>query len=192
MITESVEIQKMAPIQLPTTRKVVVESHLATSADRFSSKRPFPRDQNERVGIHMVRSCQRLLGYAIHADCTVAYQDPSVQVWTPAEGGGQPGQGSVDKKPPPDEEMWSGNLNWRANGKGPAPGTRYLLSHGDQRLVLIMGYETGPSIPVGALGVQSEVAYYLGVTNDDTVTLGRLTNQTVAPGPVQCQQSPLG
>jgi hypothetical protein len=185
---ESLSLKKRT-IALPTSGAIVIESHLATAEDQFPKNRLFPVNDQESLEIHKARSCQRLLELPINAKCKDAYKDPHVQVWTPPEGKGLFGQGSVGtRRPPVLEEMWSGNMNWTAGSK-PKPGTRFLVSRGPKHAVLIMGYETGPDNPRLLLGLQSELAYYLGVDNDDVVEVGRLVDQSASPGPVECIQS---
>jgi hypothetical protein len=185
---ESLSLKKRT-IALPTTGAIVIESHLATAEDQFPRSRLFPIDDQELLDTHMARSCQKLLELPINANCKDAYKNPHVQAWTPPEGRGLFGQGSVgNRRPPVLEEMWSGNMNWTAASK-PQPGARFLVSRGQKHVVLIMGYETGPDNPGLVLGVQSEVAYYLGVENSDVVEVGRLVDQSEAPGPVECVRS---
>ena len=185
--TESIALVKRTVV-MPTSGPIVVESHLATAEDRFPMNRLFPKSSEERLGLHLVRSCQILLKIRPDAKCVDVYSDPNVQVWTPAEGGAQ-GQGSEGNlKPPSSEELWSGNMYWTAKSK-PAPGTRYLVSRGEKHLVVAMGYETGPVDVTLLLGLQSEAAYYLDAKNDDSVNVGRLVDQAVLPGPALCRQS---
>jgi hypothetical protein len=79
-------------------------------------------------------------------------------------------------------------MYWTGKSK-PAPGTRYLVSRGEKRLVLVMGYETGPVDAAYLLGLQSEVAYYLGVKNYDSVEVGHLVDQSAPPGPASCRHA---
>jgi hypothetical protein len=174
-------------VSLPTSGAIVIESHLATTDDRFPDKRLFPTTAEERLGFHLVRSCQILLEILADAKCADAYVDPDVQVWTPGEHGAL-GQGSVGNlRPPVREELGSGNMYWTNKSK-PAPGTRYLVSRGEKHVVLVMGYETGPTDVLYLLGVQSEVAYYLGIKNHATVEVAHLADQSASPGPVACRQ----
>jgi hypothetical protein len=177
---------KSGPLALPAVVSVVIESHLASREDTFPGKRLFPSAKEERMGLHLVRSCQLLLKFLPETQCSLVYSDPSAQVWTPAEGNGTFGQGSVgDLRPPAVEEMWSGNMNWVGADK-PTAGSRYLVTAGDRSVVLIMGYETGPSDARHILGVQPEVAFYLKVKNDARVKVERLVDQKASPGPVIC------
>jgi hypothetical protein len=174
-------------VSLPASGAIVIESHLATTDDRFPDQRLFPTTAEEKLGFHLVRSCQILLEALADAKCTDAYADPDVQVWTPGEHGAL-GQGSVGNlRPPAGQELWSGNMYWTNKSK-PAPGTRYLVSRGEKHVVIVMGYETGPTDALYLLGVQSEVAYYLGIKNHATVQVAHLVDQSVSPGPVACQQ----
>jgi hypothetical protein len=183
---ESVAL-KARTISLPTTGAVVIESHLATTEDQFPDHRLFPVQKGELLDAHQARSCQKIGELPITASCKDAYKEPSVQVWTPPEHG-LFGQGSVgDRRPSVLEEMWSGNMNWAAKAK-PKPGTRFLVTRGDKHVVLIVGYETGPDNSAILLGIQSEVAYYLGVKNGAKANVGRLVDQTATPGPVECRQ----
>jgi len=176
---------KNRTIIFPATGAITIESHLATTEDRFPQNRLFAVEKHERLDSHQARSCQKLLELPIGAICADAYKDPQVQEWTPPEHG-LFGQGSVgDRRPTVLEEMWSGNMYWTAHSK-PKPGTRFLVTHGRKHIVLVMGYETGPTDPAHLLGVQSEVAYYLGLENDHVVKVGRLVDQSASPGPVEC------
>ena len=172
-------------VALPASGQIVIESHLVTAEDRFPANRQFPRYDDERLALHLVRSCQVLLTFIPAADCATVYQNPAFQVWTPAEGGGAIGAGSTNQKPRFKEEMWSGNMNW-GRGHKPPPGDRYLVSRAGKTVVLVVGFETGPADASYLLGLQPEVAYYLEATNHDKVTVGHLADQTLPPGPVSC------
>jgi hypothetical protein len=85
------------------------------------------------------------------------------------------------------EEMWVANMNW-APGARPAPGARFLVTKEKKHVVVVMGYETGPADAKILAGLQMEAAWVLGARNGDIVKIGRLINQTVEPGPIQCPE----
>lgn len=171
-------------VQLPAFMQVVIESHLATTDDRFPEGL-FPTSPHQRIEIHVKRSCQLLRQILPEANCDRYYANAAAKQWTPPEHG-KWGQGSVGRlRPTPISEMWSGNLFW-ATLRKPRPGTRFLVRRDGRAIVLVMGYETGPS-DASKLGVQAEVAEYLGASNGQYVALGRLKDQLAPPGPVQCK-----
>jgi len=81
--------------------------------------------------------------------------------------------------------MWVANMNW-APGARPPPGTRYLVTKELKHIVVVMGYETGPADAKLLAGLQVEAAWALGAKNGSIVTIGRLIDQTVDPGPIDC------
>jgi hypothetical protein len=179
VVSETLQLanQKLA---LPATGKVVLESHLATTADSFAGGRAFPQNDSESISEHLARACALL---PKGTDCAKAYASKWVKLWTPPESG-KAGQGSVgDLKPSPLEEMWSGNMFWTAANK-PKPGTRFLAQRGGKSVVVVMGYETGPRDASFIGGLQGEPINYLG--SQDGIRLARLKDQSLDPGPLTC------
>jgi hypothetical protein len=178
-------------ITLPASGRFVLESHLATSADRFGAG-DFPATVTDRIDDHLQRSCALLRGLALARpplpDCTDVYTRRHHREFTPAEGGGTAGQGSVgSRKPSVEEEAWIFNVMF-ARGSVPPPGQRWLLSANERSVVVVGGYEIGPAEQRFLGGVQGEVHWYLQTDNDDTLTLhGPLRDQSVPPGPVACE-----
>jgi hypothetical protein len=185
LVKEVIQL-KSGTVSFPTSGKIVIESHLATREDTFNSQALFPADAKNLIQAHLDRSCEALRRLFPNEDCASLYRAPWSRQWTPAEGRGLFGQGSVgDLKPTVAEELWGANMNW-GSGARPAPGTRFLASHGERHVVVVMGYESGPTSSRLLAGLQTEVAWALGVANDDIVEIGRLVDQQSPPGPVEC------
>lgn len=181
---ESIEL-KSGTYTFPRSGKIVIESHLATNADLFARNALFPGSVDELMGAHLERSCKALQESLPLTDCREIYRFKWSRVWTPAEGG-HFGQGSVgDRKPSVGEELWVANMNWAA-GARPAPGTRFLATNGSHSVVVVMGYESGPSDASLLAGLQSEAAWALKVHNSDIVQFGRMIDQHTGLGPIDC------
>jgi len=174
-------------VTLPMPGKLTIESHLATLDDSFAGHREYPVTVTEGIQGHLARSCQLLLGRVPNAVCEDVYRAWYAGQWTPPEGKppAKAGQGSAPSRPPAVDEMWSGNMYWTAKSK-PRAGTLFLVSYSGRHVAMVMGYETGPTNAKLLVGVQPEVAYSLKATNQSVVTIGRLANQHVKPGPVLC------
>lgn len=173
-------------IKLPITGKVVLESHLATKEDSFSGGRLFPNSSSEGIDSHLKKSCEALTKLIPKADCKKAYENKYVKVWTPPENG-KAGQGSRgDMKPSLLEEMFTCNMMW-AKSSRPKAGEKWLATYQGKSVVVVMGYETGPGDTARWVGgCQGEVFYALGAPHQTTLTLGRLTDQSLNIGPVAC------
>lgn len=177
-------------ISLPAKGFFVMESHYATRDDKFADKRLFPKDQKEGVKEHMARSCKYLKDnhLAVSEDCNEVYNDKYSTVWTPPENG-KAGQAAVgDLKPTVEQEIWQGNIYWTGKGK-PKPGTKYLVCRDGVKkcVVLSMGYEVGPGDKKWLGGVVREVHWVLGAKNGTVLTLGKLKDQSLPYGPVDCK-----
>lgn len=174
-------------VNLPATGKFVLESHLATTVDTFPNGRLFPKTTSENIQAHLSASCIELKTIDTGIECSSVYSTSYQKVWTPKEGGGVAGQGSVgDLKPSLREEMFTVNMMWKTS---PKPGTRMLATYKDKNVVVIAGYETGPGEAKYLGGMQGEVFYFLGVKDNEStaVTLSKLKDQTATPGPIICK-----
>lgn len=174
--------------EFPRTGKFVLESHLATVSDQFDGgNRYFPNSSTERIESHLAASCSLLNLSIPNSDCSKVYSSKYVRVWTPPENG-KAGQGSVgDIKPSVLEEMFTCNMMWSSKTK-PKAGEKWLAKFGSKSAVVVMGYETGPGdTKTWAGGCQGEVFYALGASGGAVMTLGRLIDQTLAPGPIVCE-----
>lgn len=167
---------------------MVVESHLTTTSDVFPSGRLFANHGTEGIDAHLLRSCTLLKKWRPDlTTCTSVYNASYKKVWTPAESG-KIGQGSVGNlRPSPLEEMFSGNMYWTSTTK-PKPGTKFLArSPSGKRVVFVMGYETGPRDPKLLGGLQPEVHFLLGTDGSSQIEIGRLKDQSLPLGPVNCK-----
>jgi hypothetical protein len=176
---------KHGDVQFPASGQFVLESHLATTSDVFPQGRLFPRTTKEGIEAHITHSCSELQAISPNVSCDAVYRTRYHKEWTPPEGG-KAGQGSVGNlRPPFLEEMFSGNMMWKSDGK-PAPGTRFLASFNGKHVVIVLGYETGPNDPKWLGGFQGEVFHYLGADDSKKITIAKLKDQNLRPGPVQC------
>ena len=191
--SETIALQGRS-LSFPRAGVFVVESHLATTEDRFLVSqdaqsalwREFPQDVTEGMAAHLARSCAlaHTLDPTLLPDCSSLYGKAAFfRQWTPPEGG-LAGQGSISKKPEPIQEMFSGNMNW-APGSRPPAGEKWIVTRGGKSVVIAMGFETGPRAPELLGGLQPEVVHYLGGL--DAVQIGRLVDQSLPYGPVVCQ-----
>lgn len=165
-------------LKFPTSGKMYVESHLATTEDKALD-----------IQAHLKRSCDLLKPYdSTLTTCTTVFTSgDGSRSFTPAEGGGNVGQGSVSKKPGPGEEMYSGNFMY-ASGTEPRPGEKWLISGNGKYFALSVGWETGPGDQKILGGLQKEVHWHLGTDNDSKITVyGKLKDQSLALGPVKCE-----
>lgn len=166
-------------VTLPATGIFVLESHLLTKEDGQG----WPATVADRIEGHLSRACAALKAGRCEAIYTTRYH----REWTPAEGG-RIGQGSVGElRPTVLEEMWSGNMMWSAKTK-PKPGTRFLAQVGKKAVVVVVGFETGPGDRKWLGGLQGEVMWWLGAKNTTPIRWGRLKDQSLSPGPIDCEK----
>jgi hypothetical protein len=173
-------------VTLPATGLWTLESHLATSEDRFPSNRSFPRTTRENIYGHLANSCDLLMRNIPGANCDEVYNTKWDKVWTPPENG-KAGQGSLgDIRPSKEEEMWIFNMMWVGSSM-PKAGTKFLATFNGRSVVVVGGYERGPSSRHFLGGFQKEVLWALRAEHDSSkVTLSALLDQSLPPGPVEC------
>lgn len=173
-------------VSLPATGVWTLESHLATASDSFPNRRLFPASSRENMAPHLQRSCGELKKMYGGDYCGAVYDTKWERVWTPPENG-KAGQGSVgNRRPSVQEEMWTFNMMWTGKSM-PAPGTKFLASYNGRHVVVVGGYERGPSSRRFLGGFQGEVFWALGAAEGSSrVTLRTLEDQSLAPGPIAC------
>ena len=173
-------------VTLPATGVWTLESHLATKDDSFPGRRFFPRTVKENMAAHLDNSCGLLDRLVRGLDCKRVYSTRWDKEWTPPENG-KAGQGAVgNNRPSAKEEMWVFNMMWLGKAM-PKPGTKFLASYKGRSVVVVGGYERGPSSAKFLGGFQREVLWYLGaVEASSRVTLSALKDQDLPPGPVDC------
>lgn len=186
-------------VQLPASGKFALESHLATTADLFPADgniqkpRLFPKisfsigkrkiGSDEGIKQHLDREWLEYKKFFPLASFAELFDSTYVKQWTPAEGG-KPGQGSVgNTRPSVAEELWIANMYWSSKGK-PKPGTKFLMTAHGKRVVVVMGYETGPEDHKFLGGAQGAVFKALGMKNNDIAKIACLKDQSVPVGPV--------
>jgi len=177
---------KSRTVTLPASGKWTLESHLATRDDSFGG-RSFPRGVRENISAHLAGSFSLLARNVRGADFASVYNTRWAKEWTPPENG-KAGQGSVGNlKPSREEEMWVFNMMWVGKSM-PKAGTKFLATFNGRSVVVVGGYERGPSSGRFLGGFQREVLWYLGATEDSSrVTLSALKNQSLKPGPINCK-----
>jgi len=173
-------------VTLPATGVWTLESHLATDEDSFANGRAFPRTITENISDHISSACTLLAQVSSGANCGEVYDTEYAKEWTPPENG-KAGQGSVGNvRPSKAEEMWIFNMMWAGNSI-PKAGTKFLATYNDKSVVVVGGYERGPSSAHFLGGFQREVLWALGAEEDSSeITLSALIDQTLPPGPVNC------
>jgi len=186
-------------VHLPATGKFVLESHLATTADVFpidvNSTKPrlFPKStfaigkrkigSDEGIKQHLDREWIEYRKFFPKVSLKELFDNTYVKQWTPAEGG-SPGQGSVgNTRPSVSEELWIANMFWSSHGK-PKLGTKFLMTAHGKRVVVVMGYETGPEGREFLGGAQGAIFKALGMKNHDVAEIACLRDQSVPVGPV--------
>jgi hypothetical protein len=186
-------------VQLPASGQFVLESHLVTTSDVFpeagkgKTPRLFPRvtfainkrpiGSDERIQQHLVREWKEYRKFFPATPFNTLFDNRYVKQWTPAESG-KPGQGSVgNTRPSVAEELWIANMYWSAKGK-PKPGTKFLMTAHGKRVVVVMGYETGPEDPKFLGGAQGAVFKALGLKDNEVAEIACLKDQSVPVGPV--------
>ena len=172
-------------VTLPAAGVWTLESHLATREDSFPG-RAFPRTVKENISAHTANSCALIKRHYPALDCGDVYNNRWTKEWTPPENG-KAGQGSVGGlKPTRAEEMWIFNMMWLGKAM-PKPGTKFLASYNGRSVVVVGGYERGPSSKKFLGGFQREGLWYLGAEEGRSrVTISTLNDQSLPPGPVHC------
>lgn len=173
-------------VTLPAAGIWTLESHLATQEDRFPDSRSFPKTTKENIYGHLARSCELIMKRGPGANCDEVYSSKWDKVWTPPENG-KAGQGSLGNiRPSKEEEMWIFNMMWVGSSM-PKPGTKFLASYMGKSVVVVGGYERGPSSSRFLGGFQREVLWALDAVHDSSkVTLSTLLDQSLPPGPITC------
>jgi hypothetical protein len=162
------------------------ESHLATTQDPEPARLTGATD---RIDAHITRSGGILRERFGISSPEPVYRPRWARQWTPAEGGGWVGQGSITTLPPAEAEMFVFNLMHR-RGDLPRPGERWLLCNyaAGRCAVAAAGYEIGPAAQDVLGGVQRELQYFLAASNNTPITVhGPLQDQSLPFGPVACR-----
>ena len=173
-------------VTLPATGVWTLESHLATDEDTFPNKRSFPKSTRENIYGHIANSCDLLLRLIPGTDCGEIYKTRWDKEWTPPENG-KAGQGALGNvRPSKEDEMWIFNMMWVGKSM-PKAGTKFLATFNGKSVVVVGGYERGPSSKKFLGGFQREVLWALGAEQDSSkVTLSTLLDQSLPAGPVTC------
>lgn len=175
-------------IELPAVGKFVEESHYLTAGEKFTNKQ-WPSGKRDKIQAHLKKSFKAYKKYDPTVKFSDLYSQPWQREWTPSEGGhfGQGSVGEIQRSELSTQmEMWFLTMMW-AKGERPARGTKFLLTANGKNVVVIAGYETGPSGQQYLGGVTREVHYWLSTSSKDFIKVQLLENQTLTPGPLKCQ-----
>ncbi len=174
-------------VELPTSGKFVEESHYVTTNDFASGG--WPSTKVESIDEHLQRSFQLYKKYNSEIQFDNLYKNHWQKEWTPEEGGhfGQGSVGEVQKNElAPEMEMWFMTMMWASSNDRPARGTKFLLQANGKSVVVIAGFETGPSSESKLGGVTPEVHKWLKTDNNSTIKVSFLKDQMVVVGPLNC------
>ncbi len=176
-------------INLPTSGKFVEENHYVTQADKFDNLVPWPKTITENIQQHLQRSFLLYQSFDPEMTFEHLYSKKWNKEWTPEEGG-HFGQGSVGEVQRSEllleDEMWFMCMMWASESK-PKRGTKFLLTANNKSVVVIAGYETGPSSKDHIGGITREVHAWLGTDPSSLIKVGLLKNQEQKTGPVDCK-----
>lgn len=161
-------------LQLPMAGHVVMEAHLATTADDFLG---WPSTQGEGIIDHY-RASQAATGHEMER----------TQPWAPPDGG-TIARGSTGMRLPVVDESWYICMNW---ARRPARGTRMLVRNpvNGRTVVASAGWETGPGSPRYIAGVTEETHNALGSTHGGKLVIGFAVDQRLPLGPIDCAPGP--
>lgn len=174
-------------IVLPAIGKFVQEAHYVTTLDSFPNNRLFANEVTENIENHLKRSFDIYRLFDTKIGFNELFNNKWKREWTPAESGkiGQGCVGNIQKQElSPDLELWMMNMMW-AKGQLPKRGTKFLMSYNDKKVVVISGYERGPSQEMFLGGVTCEVHTWLGTDRNSQIKIEYLNNQYVAVGPIK-------
>jgi len=176
-------------INLPTSGKFVEENHYITQVDKFINQAPWPKTITDNIQQHLQRSFLFYQSFDPKMTFEQLYSKRWNKEWTPEEGG-QIGQGSVGEvqrsELSPDDEMWFMCMMWASESK-PKRGTKFLLTANHKSVVVIAGYETGPSSKDHIGGIAREVHAWLGTDPNSLIKVELLKNQEQKTGPIDCK-----
>lgn len=180
---EKINLINRSGFSLPATGFMVEESHYLVKGDSF------PKSASDGIESHIQKNCSLLRKFIPDLDskCTPVYKNSWERVWTPAEGG-KVGQGARGMNFPSREEViWQANMFF-AKGFLPTPGEKWLVTNvaTKKSVVVNMGYEVGPRDSKWIGGLVPEASYVTGGAGAK-VTLGRLIDQHVSYGPINCE-----
>jgi len=180
---EKINLINRNGFSLPATGYMVEESHYLVKGDSF------PKSASDGIELHIQKNCSLLRKFApgLDAKCTPVYKNSWERVWTPAEGG-RVGQGARGMNFPSREEViWQANMFF-AKGFLPNPGEKWLVTNiaTKKSFVVNMGYEVGPRDSKWIGGLVPEASYMVGGAGVE-VSLGRILDQNVSYGPINCQ-----
>ncbi len=173
-------------IQFPNIGKIVIESHLRTNDETYGGPGGFPTTATSGINEHLARheGYLRLFGVSSAA----VYVRDFEREWTPAEEGGVYGQGSEASLPSIEEETFGANLPWKAGHPSRAPENWLIQNPANNRSVIVrLGYESGPTFSSKFIaGAQPAVHFFVGADNDTQLVIGKLKDQSLPLGPVEC------
>jgi hypothetical protein len=173
----------------PVKGKFVIESHYLNTKDSSHVR----KDAYDSIEEHLKISCELYNKRVEKVDCKKMYNTKYVKQWTPAEGG-HIGTGSIaqdyqQKYLSPWMEMWMTTMMWKTGKDRPKPGEKFLIINplNHKKVVVQMGFETGPSNGKWIGGMVAEVGYYLRADERSVLKVYHLMNQDIQLGPTDCE-----
>lgn len=176
-------------VNLPTSGKFVEENHYVTQLDKFDNQELWPKTITDKIRQHLERSFLQYQSFDPKMTFDQLYSKQWNKEWTPEEGGyfGQGSVGEVQRKElSPNDEMWFMTMMWASESK-PKRGTKFLLKANNKSVVVIAGYETGPSSKDHIGGITREVHAWLGTNPSSSIEVSLLKNQGLKAGPTNCK-----
>lgn len=179
-------------LQMPAIGEMITESHYITQEDGI--KIGTIKKGSSTVSNHLDKSCKLLQEKFGVSNCSEVYRASYTKLWNGDDGAGENiGVGgryyahpAFDSLPPDIQtEMFQANMYWSLADLPYYP-TKYLIIYGNNSVVVNMGYEQGPPLKDGLVGVQPEIAYFLQAPNESTVVVGKLKDQSLPYGPIIC------
>lgn len=190
---------------LPAELFSIAESHYISKQDGWMGP---ATSETDKIAAHIALSkayLKKTYGLT-DAQLTKAYSPHHATVWNGGDGAGPIGLGGFvhapgmkNVRPELDAEIFQMNMYWvMTNGPNgtilspyaPPYPTKYITSYKGKHVVVSAGYEQGPPLKHGRLGLSPETYYFLGAPNEmnkTKVAIGRLKNQNLPYGPVDCK-----
>lgn len=161
---------------------ISAEEHLVTTSDPVQKpSNNLPSAGRAKRGNEGIEEHLKITNFSKNCPSSSSYCNPKKQEWTPAEGGGEIGQGTSALGSIPTEiEPWIMNARWHI-----PKGTKVIITSikTNKSIVAVGGYEYGPSARTGHIaGAQKEVLANLGISHGSEIIFGFAVDQNLTPG----------
>ena len=176
-------------IHFPVKGMLTTESHYLNTLDSKHVR----KNSVDSISDHLKNSCKLYNNRVEKVECSTLYRASFVRQWTPSEGGNV-GSGSISQSYQqqyltPWMEMWMATMMWNTGQDRPQPGEKFLIINpeNNKKVVVQMGFETGPSKSKWIGGIVPEVGFYLRSDNTTVLKVYHLTDKTTQLGPTNCE-----